>query len=685
MHIATDIGGTFTDVAAYDPASGRLLLGKWSTTPRQLTEGLFTAIGDSGAALREADLLIHGSTLVVNAILEQRGAKTALITTKGFRDIYEIGRINRPESFNLFFRKHVPLIPRYLRFELNERLNAQGEVLIPFDEAEARELARRIVRQGVEAVAVLFLHSYCNPEHEARMKAILEEEAPHLYVSASHELSREYYEYERTSTVAANAYVGPMVRAYLRDLEARGSREGLRGRVMIVQSNGGLVDTTTATTACIGMLESGPAAGVSGANALGRSLGLENLICFDMGGTTAKACVIEGGLPRMASDYFLGGYTSGLAIRIPSMDIHEVGMGGGSIARLEGGRLLHVGPQSAGADPGPVCYGRGGREPTVTDANVILNRLDPRRFLGGAMPLDAAAARRALRERVAHPLGLNVERAAQGIIEIASAGMANAVRAATTQRGLDPRDFTLVAYGGAGPLHVSAVARELHIPRVLVPQAPGHFSALGMLLADLRYDAVRTFLTPLSDGRWAEVEKIYQELAAECVEVLRRGTTPTESLSVLRFADMRYVGQQYTVLVPIPGDLTLAAAQAEVKRRLDAVHEQRFSHSAPAEPAEFVTLRVSVSGAIPRPTLPLLPLGDPEPPAAALRGRRGIVFADSVEPLESPVYAREALLAGNCVTGPAVIEEPASTTLLFAGDRAVVNEVGLLLIEVAQG
>ena len=489
----------------------------------------------------------------------------------------------------------------------------------------------------------------------------------------------------RTSTVAANAYVGPMVRAYLGSLEDRSSAEGLRGAVMIVQSNGGLVDLQTAKTQCIGMLESGPAAGVSGSRALGASLGLANLICFDMGGTTAKSCVIEDGIPRMASDYFLGGYTSGLAIRIPSMDIHEVGTGGGSIARVEEGRVVHVGPRSAGADPGPVCYGRGGSEPTVTDANIILNRLDPRRFLGGEMQLDPEAARRSMAEKVAEPLGLSVERAAQGVLEIACANMANSVRSVTTQRGLDPRDFTIVAYGGAGPLHVTAVARELHVPRILIPQAPGHFSALGMLLADLRYDAVRTFLTPLSEGRWAEVEKIYQELAAECAQILQRGQATMQSLAVQRFADMRYVGQQFTVLVPIPDDLSNRDAQVEVKRRLDAVHEQRFSHSAADEPGEFVTLRSIVSSAMERPELPRLEAGDKEPPTLALRGRRPIYYADQGEPIESPVYERAALLAGNRIHGPAVIEEPASTILLFPGDVAEVNEFDFVTIEISTG
>ncbi len=397
MRVAVDIGGTFTDVTAFDEASGRIALGKVLSTPANLVDGIAAAMARTGVSAAEAELIIHGSTIVINAILERKGAKAALITTQGFGDVYEIGRINRPESFNLFFRKHRPLIPRDLIFEVPERILADGSEETPLDEEAARAVVQRVRALGVEAVAIVFLHSYRSPEHEIRMRDIVREAAPEIFVTASHELSREYREYERTSTVAANAYVGPIVSRYLGDLEERLAADGFGGGLMIMQSSGGLTDVETARRQCVQMLESGPAGGVVGSIALCEALDITNAICFDMGGTTAKACVVRRGQPDVSPDYFVGGYNEGLAIRIPVLDIKEVGTGGGSIAWIDEGGALHVGPESAGAEPGPVCYGRGGTEPTVTDADVVLGRISAEQFLGGEMRLDAEAARRAIR------------------------------------------------------------------------------------------------------------------------------------------------------------------------------------------------------------------------------------------------------------------------------------------------
>lgn len=512
MRIGVDIGGTFTDVVVFDEAKGSLALAKALSTPVELAKGVQEGLAKAAVPLHAASLLIHGTTVVVNAIIERTGAKTALVTTLGFRDVYEIGRINRPESFNLRFRKHRPLVPRENIFEIPERMLADGSVRTPLDEQAAREVAHIIKEEGFEAVAVLFLHSYRAPQHEIRMCEILRETDPNLFVSASHELSREYREYERTSTVAANAYVGPQVNRYLGDLERRVRSDGFAGSLMIMQSNGGLSDVEMARRQCIQMMESGPAGGVVGTMALCEALDLEAAIAFDMGGTTAKASVIRRGEPSLSPDYFIGGYNEGLAIRIPVLDIVEVGTGGGSIAWLDEGGGLHVGPRSAGAEPGPVSYGRGGTEPTVTDANVVLGRLSPERFLGGEMRLNRIAAENALRERVAQPLGVELERAASGMLEIATASMANAVRRVTLERGLDPRDFTLVAYGGGGPLHAAAVAKELSIGKVVIPYAPGHFSALGMLMADLRRDYVQTLFARLDDLKMDELEAQFKKL-----------------------------------------------------------------------------------------------------------------------------------------------------------------------------
>lgn len=680
MRVAVDIGGTFTDVVAFDPATGSLVLAKSLSTPAELARGVLDGLTKTATRFEDLATLIHGSTVVVNAIIERRGAKTALITTKGFRDIYEIGRVNRPESFNPRFRKHRTLVGREDIFEVKERMLADGTVRTPLDEDEAYSVARIIKAEGFESVAVLFLHSYRAPEHEIRMCEILREIDPKLFLSASHELSREYREYERTSTVAANAYVGPKVSAYLGDLEKRLRERGFGGNLMIMQSNGGLSDVATARRQCIQMMESGPAGGVVGALALCEMLDLSAAIAFDMGGTTAKACVIRRGEPSLSPDYFIGGYNEGLAIRIPVLDIVEVGTGGGSIAWLDEGSGLHVGPRSAGAEPGPASYARGGTEPTVTDANVMLGRLSPDSFLGGEMRLDRSAAEKALAERLARPLKVSVERAAVGMLQVASAAMANAVRRVTLERGLDPRDFTLIAYGGGGPLHAAAVARQLAIGKIVVPNAPGHFSALGMLMADLRRDYVRTLFCRMDDLEMAELEAEFQKLEADGRQALAGAGMPADRIVFDRAADMRYVGQEHAVAVAMPAYTGDVSARAQIKRLFDQAHELRYSHSAPEEPADIVSLRVSAIGRLAKPNLPEIPRGETTPPAKARHGTRAVLF-DGAGSLQATVYDRRALLHGNVIAGPAIIEETASTTVVEPGDTVTVNQFGHLVIE----
>jgi N-methylhydantoinase A len=681
VRVGVDIGGTFTDVVVFDEEQHSVALAKVLTTPAALAQGVQEGLAKAAVPLGAVSSLIHGSTIVVNAIVERRGAQTALITTQGFRDVYEIGRINRPESFNLRFRKHRPLVPRELVFEVRERMLADGTELTPLDAEAAGAVAQLLKAAGIAAVAVVFLHSYRVPEHEIHMCEILRATDAHWFVTASHELSREYREYERTSTTVANAYVGPIVSTYLGDLERRLAQRGFRGSLMIMQSNGGLQDVRTARRQCIQMMESGPAGGVVGTMAVCEVLGLEAAIAFDMGGTTAKACVIRRGAPSLSPDYFFGGYNEGLAIRIPVLDIVEVGTGGGSIAWIDEGGALHVGPRSAGAEPGPVCYGRGGTEPTITDANVVLGRLAPEQFLGGEMRLDRAAAEAALRERVAMPLGVDLERAAAGMLEIATASMADTVRHVTLEQGLDPRDFTLVAYGGGGPLHAAAVARELAIRTVIIPPAPGHFSAFGMLIADLRRDIVQTLFRQLDELDMGELEAQFQRLEAEGRQALERSGVTTDRIVFERAADMRYVGQEHTVAVSMPGTVADEAARQQIKRLFDQAHEQRYSHSAPGEAADVVSLRVSAIGRLSKPKLPEIAQGEPTPSQAAYRGSRVVIF-EGLGALSCQVYDRTKLLAGNLMTGPAVIEEPAAVTVLGPDDTAVVNRFGQLVLDV---
>src|SRR3984957_14821624 len=540
LRLAADIGGTFTDIAAFDETDKRLLLGKSLSTPRAMAEGIEAGVAKAGTRFSAAGLFLHGSTIAINTMLERPGAKTALVTTRGFRDVYEIGRINRPDSYNLFFQKHMPLVPREYCFEVSERLFADGRVRTPLDEAELLAVADVLEREKIEAVAILFLHCYRNPAHELRAKEILQKRLPDVFISASHELSQEYREFERCSTVVANAFIGPRVQRYLTEIGERITGEGFEGTFLVVQSTGGLFELDKARTECIRILESGPASGVIGTQALCHALGMDNAIAFDMGGTTAKAGVILDGRVLTTGHALIGSYDRALPIQVPTIDIFEVGTGGGSIARVEHGGALHVGPGSAGAEPGPACYGRGGGEPTITDANLLLGRLGADRFLGGEMQLNVGAAEQAMKLRAADPLGLSVTEAANGILRIAATKMSYAVKGVTTERGLDAGSFALVAYGGAGPLHATAVAREIGIRRVIVPRAPGHFSAFGMLFSDLRYDFVRTWLCRLEDASFKDMETIYRALEAQGRAAIAGTSISPLEVTVRRSLDMRY-------------------------------------------------------------------------------------------------------------------------------------------------
>jgi len=681
LRLSADVGGTFTDVAVFDEPTGRLRLGKALTTPQRLVDGIETGVGKAEATFSAAQLFLHGTTVAINTILERTGAPCALLTTQGFRDIYEIGRVNRPEAYNLFFKKHVPLIERDMRFDIRERVDASGRVLIPLDEAQVLEIAGEAVRKGVAAIAILFLHSYRNPAHERRAKEIVEKAFPNLFVTASHELSQEYREYERTSTTAANAYVGPRVRRYLSEMDAHLADTGFTGTFLVVQSTGGLFDIEEAQNSCIRMLESGPAAGVIGSKTLCEQIGLKNAIAFDMGGTTAKAGVIYDGEVLMTGGALVGGYSSGLPLQIPMIDIQEVGTGGGSIAHIEAG-ALRVGPESAGAQPGPACYGQGGREPTVTDCNLVLGRLASDRFLGGEMRLDLDAARTALDSKIAKPLGLQAVEAADGILRIAATKMAHMVRWVTTERGLDAADFALIAYGGAGPLHAAMIARELRIAKVIIPFAPGHFSAYGMLFADLRRDLVNTWFKPFADASFDEMEALYTAMERRGADDLQRSRDMMVAVVNQRGADMRYVGQEHAVSVDIPIELFKTRDRDGIKRHFDAVHQTRYGFSNADEKAEIVSLRSATIGLMRKPERAAIARGGPSADAAA-RGRRTVYFS-GFGSVDSQTYDRALLSAGNRIDGPALVEEHASTTVVWPQDKVEVDAFGNLHIEIGR-
>ena len=681
LRVAVDIGGTFTDMAAFDEVTGQLLFGKALSTHGQLVNGIQATLDSADIDLRDGHLFLHGSTIAINTLLERNGAKTALLITEGFRDIYEIGRVNRPDAYNLFFNKHEPLVKRSLRYEVAERLRADGSTHKALDEAAVRELARELGGKNIEAVAVLLLHSYRNPAHEQRVKQILQEELPGAFVCASHELSQEYREFERVSTAVANAYVGPRVSAYLGQLEEHLSNKGFEGDFYVVQSTGGLFPSEHARRDCVRMLESGPAAGVIGAQAICAQLGMGDAIAFDMGGTTAKAGVISEGRPLTTGSALIGGYERALPIQIPMMDIHEVGTGGGSIARVETGNALRVGPQSAGSIPGPVAYGRGGTEPTVTDANLVHGRLDADHFLGGELKLDLAGTQRQMDERVAKPLGLDATAAADGILRIAVTQMSHAVKAVTTERGLDAGSFTMVVYGGAGPLHASAIAREIGIRKVLIPYAPGYFSAYGMLFSDLRYDYVRSVFRKLNDVSFDEIEALYKGMEDEGRAALAASGITPDGIVIERAADMRYVGQEHAVTVDLPGAFFVDKDRSAIKNHFDQVHKVRYGTSAPQEAADLVSLRVTVLGTMKKPPRHHVDEGAAQPEAAALRGTKPVYFRAGGW-ADTPVYKRDLLRAGNLISGPALIEEHASTTVVQPGDELRVDGLGNLQIAI---
>jgi N-methylhydantoinase A len=681
LRIAVDIGGTFTDLAAFDETTGDLHFGKALSTHGQLVRGIEDTMTIARIEAKDAYLFLHGSTIAINTLLERNGAETALLITEGFRDIYEIGRVNRPDAYNLFFSKHVPLVRRSMRFEVPERLRADGAIHKKLDEDAVRDLVRSLKDRGVESVAILLLHSYRNPAHEMRVKEIVLEELPGTFVSASHELSQEYREFERVSTVAANAYVGPRVAAYLGELESHLGQAGFRGSFYCVQSTGGLFPISHARRDCVRMLESGPAAGVIGAQAICAQMGLGEAIAFDMGGTTAKAGVISKGEPLTTGSALIGGYEKALPIQIPMIDIFEVGTGGGSIARIGEGNSLRVGPQSAGSMPGPASYGRGGTEPTVTDANLLLGRLDQNNFLGGEMPLDREAARRAVLH-VATPLGLDEVKMADGILRIAITSMSHAVKAVTTERGLDAGAFTMVVYGGAGPLHASAIAREIGIRRVLIPFSPGHFSAYGMLFSDLRYDYVRSCFRKLDEVSFEELEAIYAEMEREGRAAIADSAVKPSEIKVSRAADMRYVGQEHAVTVDLPADFFREQNRDAIKAHFDAVHAVRYGTSAPREPADLVSLRMTVTGLMRKPSPRQVAEGTSAPEAEAVLRSKPVYFDSAGGFVDTPVFARTRLRRGNEIAGPALIEEHASTTVIAPGDRLIVDAFGNLVIAI---
>lgn len=680
LSVAVDIGGTFTDLVAFAHHSGQIYQAKSLTTHHELSQGVWDCLQKAGLRPAELENLIHGSTIAINIAIEEKGARTALVVTKGTRDVYKIGRQNRPEAYNFSFRRPVPLTARSTTFEVNERLSARGEILTALDPREVEDIAEAIRCSGVESVAVCFLHSYVDPTHEIEAGRILRDRLPGVYVSLSHEIVREYREYERTSTTVMNAYVGPKTSEYVARIEGRLGEDDFHGRFLVMQSSGGVMSPQQAKKLPVAMMESGPVGGVIAAAGIGRHLGIEDVITFDMGGTTAKTSLIRGGEVSVAQGYHIGSYASGHPVMFPVVDIVEVGAGGGSIAWIDEVGALKVGPVSAGSAPGPICYGRGGREPTVTDANVVLGRIGANSFLGGDMALDEQAARHGIAERLAGPLGMDVTEAAHGIIRITVAKMALAVRGVSVQRGYDPRDFALVAMGGGGPPHVIEIARDLGVPKVIIPNLPAHLSAFGMLMSDVRHDFVRTFYRPLADTDFAEIRRIYAELAEAGTAALEEAGVEPGARSFEYSMDLRYTGQEFHLQVPVDENELAQGDGATINRRFNETHQRRFGHSAPEEAVELINLRLTSRGKRPKNTFPRLG----RTAADAQIGSRPVFLDDPARSSLCPVYRRDRLGPDTVLRGPCVIEEYGSTTVLFEGDEARIAETGEIIVEVGR-
>ena len=677
VRIGIDVGGTFTDFTLLHERDGRVTFHKVTSTPGDPSEAIARGIAELLAkdSIAPADVahVGHGTTVATNLVIERKGALTGLLTTRGFRDVLEIGRQTRPHLYDYSRCKPPPLVMREHRLELHERLNARGEVLQALDDPELERAIETLRRSGVGAVAVCLLHAYRNPQHERRVRAAIERLFPQAYISVSSEVLPEFREFERLSTTVLNAVVGPRMQAYLDRFLERVRALGITTEPYTIHSNGGLMSVRAVRSYPVRTCLSGPAAGVVGAAVVGRACGFENLVTFDVGGTSTDVSLVVGGQALFSSLRSVADYP----VKTPMIDIHVIGAGGGSIAAIDDAGALKVGPRSAGADPGPCAYGRGGEQATITDAQIVLHRLNPVALLDGRLPVSEPAAREALLTQIARPLGLSLEAAAEGIIRIANANMGRAIRAVSTERGYDLAGFALFAFGGAGPLHAIDVARECGIPCVVIPVEPGTMCARGMLLADVSFDFVRSLIAIADAQSWSIVRELFEAMQTEAAAWLERERVAAVDRSFRRCIDARYEGQNFEVVVAIEA-AELGAAETFLER-FAATHRREYGYDIPGKPVEIVNCRLQAVGRVPKAPLTEYASKDGLPQAA---GRRSVYFGAEQRWLDAPVYARSTLGTGLSIEGPAVIEEMSSTVVLAPGQRATVDRIGNLVVKV---
>ncbi len=679
MRVGVDSGGTFTDVCLIDDATGRIAVWKVASTPddpsRGIARGVCEGLAQVRAAAADISYFGHGTTVATNALIQHRGAKTGLITTDGFRDLLEIGRQKRPELYDLQADKAPVLVPRDLRLEVPERVRHDGSVEVPLDEAAFRAAVRKLRDAGVAAVAVCFLYGFLRTDHERTARRILAEEFPAAFACVSHDVAPEFREFERMSTTVVNAYLGPVMRGYIERLSSRLRELGVRATPHLTQSNGGVISFGQAARLPVRTVLSGPTTGVVGAQQVGRLAGFSELITFDMGGTSTDVALLNNGQCRTAGETVVHGYP----IKTPMLDIHTVGAGGGSIAFIDSGGLLKVGPRSAGAAPGPACYGRGNTEPTVTDANVVLGTLNPDYLLGGRMPVRRDLAREAI-GRLADRLGIDAMATAQGIVSVVTANMARAIRVISVQRGYDPRDHTLVAFGGAGPLHAARLAKELDIGRILVPRNPGILCAMGLLLTDLRTDFAITRRRVLQADVLSDVAAAFVELAQRADGWFEVEGIAAADRRISRTVDMRYAGQNYELSVALPDGPVVPATLEALAEGFAAAHQRAYGFVAEDDPVQLVTFRVEAMGLVHKVTFQPEPEVGPDASPAAI-GERHVWLPEAGGFLTCPVYNRERLRAGNRIAGPAIIEQMDATTLVLPGMMGRVEPYLNLVLE----
>lgn len=678
IRLATDVGGTFTDLVGYDERSGELFTAKSLTTVKNQSRGVLNAIASAeengGLRTRDVTFFAHGGTTVINAITERKGVRTALVTTAGFRDVLEIGRGNRPDLYNLQFHSPEPFVPRELRFEVRERLDASGKVIVPLELDDLRSIIARCKAEKIEAIAVLFLHSYANPEHEILCAGILADALPEVTVCASHSVSRQWREYERSNTAVLNAYVQPIIQYYFERLEEALMKRGLTCPYYAMQSNGGISTFDQAVKSPLTLVESGPAGGVAGAARIGDVLGESEVLSLDVGGTTAKCSLIHAGRPTLNVDYKLEHtrIRPGHPVQVPVVDIVEIGSGGGSIARLDDRGALRVGPESAGSTPGPACYGHGGKKPTLSDAILTLGIFDPATFAGGSMHLDKQKAADAI-ATVATPLGMSIEDAALAIVDIAHASMINALKLVTVQRGHDPRDAVFVVSGGAGPALATRLGRDLSVKAIVIPPHPGIFSAWGMLAAEPRADFRKTWFAALTEDALSDLAGRFDGLEAEAVDYFAKGQDAD-----IRFTyqvEARYRGQEHGVFAQFDRmDDMYSFAE-----RFHAAHERAYSFRLPDAGVEITTLHLEAVLNGPVISLPLL-AATSNGIDVAMTGRRNVYFGASSGWVSCPVYERSLLGPGQSIEGPMIIEEATATTLVQDGQTMFVTDTGILII-----